>query len=143
MSSQPDRYGTNPALPQYPQQQPYPQQVGYQQTGPQPVPYPHPQAPQGFPVPGQPVMVAQYGPAPQNGAGTGGFVTGLLGLIFVWVPIAGIVLSILGVALSGVGIAKAKRGEANNKGLAIAGLTCGTIALALWVILLVAAASVL
>ncbi|MFC5290304.1 hypothetical protein ACFPM7_24900 [Actinokineospora guangxiensis] len=116
-------------------------------TGPYPVP-PAQQNPQQFAVmppqvvPPQ-VMVAQYGPAPQNGVGTGGFVTGLLGLILFWVPAVGIILAIIGVSLSGVGIAKAKRGEANNKGLATAGLTCGTIALAIWLIMVIAAVSVM
>ncbi|WP_436492153.1 DUF4190 domain-containing protein [Actinokineospora sp. HUAS TT18] len=78
-----------------------------------------------------------YAPAaqPQNGLGTAGFVTGLIGLILFWVPLIGLVLAIIGVSLSGVGLAKANRGEANNKGLAIAGLVCGTVAL---VILLIA-----
>lgn len=93
--------------------------------------------------PQQFAVMAPYGPAPQNGVGTGGFVTGLLGLVFFWAPGIGVILAIIGVSLSGVGIAKAKRGEATNKGLAIAGLTCGIVALAIWLILLMAAVSVL
>ncbi|GAA2964193.1 DUF4190 domain-containing protein [Actinokineospora diospyrosa] len=139
--SQPDPYGQAPA-----QQPGHPvdPNSGQFPVAPPPQAYAGQQpygAQQFAPMPQQ-VVVAQYGPAPQNGPGTGGFVTGLLGLIFVWVPFVGLILAIIGVALSGVGIAKANRGEANNKGLAIAGLTCGAIALATWILLLIAVSSV-
>jgi hypothetical protein len=134
--SMPEPYGQAPAQ--------HPGGVADPNTGPFPVPpaYHAQQNPQQFAAMPPQVMVAQYGPAPQNGVGTGGFVTGLLGLILFWVPAVGIILAIIGVSLSGVGIAKAKRGEANNKGLATAGLTCGTIALAIWLIMVIAAVSV-
>ncbi|CRK59787.1 putative integral membrane protein [Alloactinosynnema sp. L-07] len=109
--SQPGSYGYAPQAPAYPQQG-YPAQAGY------------------------------HGPAaPQNGLGTAGFVTGLLGLILFWVPLIGLVLAIIGVSLSGVGMAKANRGEANNKGLAIAGLVCGVIGVTIWLIAFIAVAS--
>ncbi|GLZ38567.1 DUF4190 domain-containing protein [Actinokineospora sp. NBRC 105648] len=101
----------------------------------------HPQQQVAYPAP-QPQQ-AYYVQAPQNGVGTAGFVTGLLGMLLFFVPLVGIVLSIIGVVLSGVGIGKSGRGQASNRGLAIAGLTCGVIGLAIWLILVIAAASVL
>ncbi|HVK25077.1 MAG TPA: DUF4190 domain-containing protein [Actinokineospora sp.] len=99
-------------------------------------------APQAqYPPQGHPAQPGPYGPTLQNGIGTAGFVTGLLGLILFWVPLIGLVLAIIGVSLSGVGMAKANKGEANNKGLAIAGLVCGVIGLTIWLIAFIAVAS--
>jgi len=70
--------------------------------------------------------------APENGLGTAGFVLGLVGLLFSFLPIVGIIawpLVILGGVLSGVGIARASAGRATNKGLAIAGLVCAGVGL--------------
>jgi hypothetical protein len=82
-----------------------------------------------------------YGPAaqPQNGLGVAGFVLGVVGLVFSFIPIIGIIawpLVIIGLVLSGVGLSKAQKGEANNMGLAVAGLVTSVIGLIvciLWV----------
>ena len=72
-------------------------------------------------------------PAPvkgSNGLATAGFVLGLLGLLGSWIPfhnILGIILGILGVVLAGVGLAKSKKANA-GKGLAIAGIVLGALA---------------
>src|SRR3954447_1534691 len=102
-------------------------------------------APQGYPAQQAQPYGAQYGApqpyatqqpygvppgygypqaAPSNGMGVGGFVTGLLGLIFCWVPWLGVLLSVVGVVLSGVGISQGKKKGAGI-GLAVAGLVCG------------------
>ncbi|MGY1618374.1 hypothetical protein ACI797_16665 [Geodermatophilus sp. SYSU D00691] len=78
---------------------------------------------------------------PGNGLGVAGFVTGLLGLIFCWVPALGILLAVLGVILGGVGIATGKKKGAPT-GLAIAGLVLGVIALIPAIVIISAAASV-
>jgi hypothetical protein len=69
----------------------------------------------------------------------GGFVCGLLGLLFCWIPVFGVILALVGVSLSGAGMSAAKRMHASN-GLAIAGLVCGIIGvlLGLWVSIFVA-----
>ncbi|RJQ83109.1 MmpS family transport accessory protein [Amycolatopsis panacis] len=80
---------------------------------------------------------SQYQPAPQppqpkNGFGTTGFVLGLLGLIFSFIPIIGVVswpLVILGIIFAALGIARARSGKATNKGLAIAGLVLSVLGL--------------
>lgn len=79
-----------------------------------------------------------------NGLGTAGFVLGLVGLLFSWIPFVGIIawfLVIPGAVLSGIGIAKANRGEANNRGLAIAGLVLSIIGLLICIVYVVGMAS--
>jgi hypothetical protein len=70
----------------------------------------------------------------QNGMGVAGFTLGVIGLVFSFIPLIGVVawpLVVLGVILSGVGLGKARRGEANNLGLAVAGLVTSLIGLVL------------
>ena len=64
---------------------------------------------------GQTVIIQQAA-VQKNGAGTAGFVLALLGFIFSWVPVLGIILWILGLIFSLVGVFK------SPKGLAITGL---------------------
>jgi hypothetical protein len=77
--------------------------------------------------------------APRNGIGTAGFVLGLLGLIFSPIPLIGVVawpLVLVGLVLSLVGFSRARRGVANNQGLAIAGIVLSALGLVvciLWV----------
>lgn len=69
---------------------------------------------------------------PRNGVGTAGFVLGLVGLLFSFIPIVGVVawpLVILGLVLSLVGLARANKGVATNKGLAIAGAVLSALGL--------------
>lgn len=74
-----------------------------------------------------------YGPPPakgSNGLATAGFVLGLLGLLSSWIPvlnIVGIILGVIGVVLAAIGLAKARKVNA-GKGLAIAGLVLGSLA---------------
>ena len=101
------------------------------------------QAQPGYPQQGyapQPVFV-QAPAQPGNGLGVAGFVTGLLGLIFCWVPALGITLALLGVILGGVGIATGKKKGAPT-GLAIAGLVLGIIALIPAIVIISAVSSV-
>ena len=69
-------------------------------------------------------------PKGSNGLATAGFVLGLLGLLTCWIPvlnILGIILGILGVVLAAVGLTKSKK-VATGKGLAIAGIVLGVLA---------------
>lgn len=91
--------------------------------------------------------MTQYAPTPpqmpatkpSNGLGTAGFVVGLIGLLFSFIPLIGVVawpLVILGIIFSAIGISKATKGRATNKGLAIAGLVvsiAGLVVCILWV----------
>jgi hypothetical protein len=66
--------------------------------------------------------------------GTAALVVGVVALVLavllIFFPIA-FILGILAVIFGAVGIGRANRGEANNKGHAMAGLACGAIALLL------------
>ena len=77
------------------------------------------------------------GQPPRNGLGTAGFVLGLVGLVFSFVPIIGIVawpLVIVGLVLSIIGIARASSGKATNKGLAIAGAVLSVVGLVICIL---------
>jgi len=82
----------------------------------------------------------QHTVAPSNGLGTAGFVVGLIGLVFAFIPVIGVIawpLVILGIIFSAVGISKAAKGRATNKGLAIAGLVvsiAGFVVCVLWTV---------
>ncbi|WP_282772746.1 MULTISPECIES: DUF4190 domain-containing protein [Saccharomonospora] len=68
---------------------------------------------------------------PRNSLGTAGFVLGLVGLVFSFIPLVGVTawpLVIIGLTLSAVGIAKARKTKA-PKGLAIAGTILSAIGL--------------
>ena len=90
-----------------------------------------------------PVMVVPQ----SNGLATSGFVVSLIGLVFSIIPVIGVIAWILapiGVVLSAVGISAAGKNGGVGKGLAIAGLVLGMVALAicvLWVVGLSSASS--
>jgi hypothetical protein len=95
-------YGAYPGYP--PQQQPY----GY---GPYPG-YP-PQPYGGYPAPP---------PSPKNGLGIASLVVAIIGLLTLF---GGIVLGIVAIVLGFLGRARVKRGEADNGGVAVAGIVLG------------------
>lgn len=75
----------------------------------------------------------------RNGPGTAGFVLGLLGLVLSFIPVVGLVawpLVVAGLALGLFGLVRIFRGEADNKGLAIAGVAlsaAGLVVCVAWV----------
>jgi hypothetical protein len=92
-------------------------------------------------------QLAPAPPVPRNGLGTAGFVVGLIGLVFSPIPIIGVVawpLVILGLIFSLVGFSRARKGQATNKGLAVAGIVLSAIGLViciLWVAVFTKAAT--
>ncbi len=86
-------------------------------------PYPYPAAGQypGYPPPG----VAS---APRNGMGIAALVVAIAGIVTALSVIGGVVLGIVAVILGFVGRGRAKRGEADNGGVAIAGIVLGALA---------------
>jgi hypothetical protein len=87
------------------------------------------------PMPPSPPM-----PAPaqlKNGLGTAGFVLGLVGLIFAFIPIIGVIawpMVILGLIFGIVGTLRANRGQASNKGLAITAVVLSVLGLVICVV---------
>lgn len=75
----------------------------------------------------------QIAPRQVNGMGIAGFVLALVGAVFFWCPILDAILSLLAVIFSGFGMRK------EPKGLAIAGLVIGLIALVVGVIITIVA----
>lgn len=76
-------------------------------------------------------------PPPRNGLGTAGFVLGLLGLLFSFVPVVGVVawpLVVVGLTLALFGLVRANRGQADNKGLAVAGIALSALGLVVCVL---------
>ena len=108
------------ANPPYPPSAPVPQQPwGTQQ-------YPvQPYAP-------QPVYVAQpyaaYQPLATSGMAVAGMVVGIVALVLFWVPFVDLVLGFLAIGLSWGGMVQADRPGYTGKGMGIAGLVCGIIA---------------
>lgn len=89
-------------------------------------------------APGNPPDGGQYSapggygqnPAPpRNGFGIAALVLGLLALVLSWTIIGGIVLGLLALIFGLLGRARAKRGEATNGGLSVAGIVLGSLGL--------------
>jgi hypothetical protein len=91
--------------------------------------------PQGYAAPHQGQL--------KNGMGTAALVLGILGIVLFFFPYISVILALLGVIFGGIGIQRANRGEANNKGMAIAGLVCGIVGLVISIILLIAIGSII
>jgi Domain of unknown function (DUF4190) len=76
----------------------------------------------------------------RNGAGTAALVIGVVALVLavliIFFPLAGL-LGIVAAIFGAVGIGRANRGEADNKGHAVAGVVTGLIALAIAAVLAV------
>ena len=103
-------------------------QGGYGQQG-------HPQA--YGPAYGQPGYGGDQGPA-RNGLGIAALVVGVIALLLFWIPFLGLLLGLVALVLGFLGRGRAKRGEATNGGMALAGIVLGAIGLLvglLWVAL--------
>ncbi len=83
------------------------------------------------------------GTRPRNGFGVTALVLGLLALVLFWTIVGGIVFGILALIFGLLGRARAKRGEATNGGLSVAGMVLGIIGLLLTIGLVAFAASLL
>lgn len=98
-------------------------QPGYQQPVYLPTPYPATGLPpQTYPAP------YYAAPQPQNGLGTAALVLGIIGaaLFFaIWPPV---ILGVLAIVFGAVGLGRVKRGAATNRGVAMAGLVLGIVA---------------
>jgi len=106
---------------------------GTSQTGPpypyhEPYPYQPAAFPGGYPLPppygGYPPRAA----VPKNGLGIASLVLAVIGLLSVATVFAPIGLGVVAAILGFLGHARAKRGTANNGGVAIAGIVLGGLA---------------
>ena len=101
---------------------PFPPAGGY----PPPYPYPYP-----YGMPGVPV------PPPRNGLGTGSLILGIIAVLLSCTVFGGLLGGLIAVVLGIVGLLRVKRAEANNRGVAIAGIALGGLAILLSAAILV------
>jgi hypothetical protein len=100
------------------------------QHNPPPYPYPPGPYPSAYPPP-----VPQYPPfappsrGPRNGLGTASLVLAVIALLCVWSVFGGVILGAVAVVQGIVAHRRVRRGEANNGGVAIAGIVLGGIAI--------------
>lgn len=94
---------------------------------------------QGAPYGGYPPAYGQERPK-RNGLGIAALVLGILSIVLFFTVIGGIVLGIAAIVLGFIGRGRAKRGEASNGGMAIAGILTGLIGILIPVGIAVAAA---
>ncbi|MFJ1609740.1 DUF4190 domain-containing protein [Streptomyces sp. NPDC088253] len=111
--------------------------------GPGQIPYGYGYGYPAYPAPGAGYPGAPgYGwpmmhPVPSNGMGTAGLVLGIISaVVFCLWPVA-IILGILAVTFGVLGRRKARRGEADNPGQALAGIICGAVGIALGIAMIV------
>lgn len=92
---------------------------------------PPPQQPYGG-YPGYPGYPGYAGPPqsePKNGLGLAALILAIIGLLLCWSVAGGIVLGLVAVILGFLGRGRVKRGEADNGGVAIAGIALGFVAI--------------
>ena len=81
-----------------------------------------------------------FPPNPGKGLGVAGMVLGIVGLVFLWLFYIGIPCALVGLILSAVGYKKSKDAGMPG-GMAVAGLVCSIIALAVCIICAIAIAA--
>ncbi|WP_374985602.1 DUF4190 domain-containing protein [Streptomyces fradiae] len=79
---------------------------------------------------------AAWGPGPANGLGIAAMVIGIVSLVMCWAYGLGIVLGVLALVFGIIGRKRVQRGEANNAGMATAGIVTGVIGIVLGVVIL-------
>ncbi|MEU8622611.1 DUF4190 domain-containing protein [Streptomyces sp. NPDC048623] len=94
---------------------------GYPPASPVPAPSPYPGYGAGYS--GQP----GWGQQPSNGLGTAAMVLGIIAVAGFCAYGLGSILGILALIFGVIGLKKANRGEATNRGMAIAGIVLGAI----------------
>ena len=106
------------------------------QYGAYPGGYPPPPPPPYGGYPGYPGYSGYPGPPqsePKNGLGLAALILAIIGLLLCWSVAGGIVLGVVAVILGFLGRGRVKRGEADNGGVAIAGIAAApTIVAAIW-----------
>lgn len=86
---------------------------------------------------GQPAQYAQ-GMQPSNGIATAGGIVGIIAAALLWFPYIGLILGIIGVVLGAVGLSRSNRLHGAGKGMSIAGIVCGGVALIINVLFIAA-----
>jgi hypothetical protein len=93
----------------------------------------------GDPYGGNPYGGNPYGSPPvqpRNGLGVAALVLGIIAILSSWTVVGGILLGIGAIVCGLLGRGRAKRNEANNGGLALAGLVTGAIGLIIGIVMI-------
>ena len=93
------------------------------------------------PPPGRPGGYGSPAAAKRNGFGVAALVLGILALLLSWTVVGGVLLGIAAIVFGVLGRGRAKRGEADNGGLALAGLVLGVLGLLAAAALVIAGAA--
>jgi hypothetical protein len=96
-----------------------------------PPPPPYGPYPGSYPPP-PPQPYAGYAPpsiGPKNGLGIAALVVAIIGLVFCWTVVGGVILGFIAIILGFVARGRVKRGQATNSGVAIAGIVLGFLAI--------------
>ncbi|HWU07845.1 MAG TPA: DUF4190 domain-containing protein [Streptomyces sp.] len=121
-----------PAPPVGPNGPGQPGQYGYPAApaAPASASYGYPAAP-SYGYPGYPGYGGQqpWGPAPANGLGIAAMVLGIIAVVGFCMWGIGIILGILALIFGIIGRGRAKRGEATNGGMALAGIILGSVSI--------------
>ncbi|MEU9359251.1 DUF4190 domain-containing protein [Streptomyces sp. NPDC048301] len=134
-------YGPVPAPPVGPNGPGDSGQYGYP-GAPASAAYGYPAAPAapsaGYGYPGYPGYAGQqpWGPAPANGLGIAAMVLGIIAVVGFCMWGLGIILGILALIFGIIGRGRAKRGEATNGGMALAGIILGSVSIVIGAVFL-------
>ena len=123
----PEEYNLYPPQPQYGQQQYGQQQPQYGQ---------YPQSPPAYPPAGYSVPPATAGQGNGNIFGLLAMIFGIISLPLMFCCYLGVPFGIAAIVLGILGNQRVSSGQANNKGMALAGIICGAAGIALLVILI-------
>ncbi len=90
-----------------------------------------------------PAGSAEYAPPahPRNGIGITALVLGIVAVVASITVIGGVLLGIIAIVLGFIGRSRAKKGQATNGGVALAGIITGALGLVLSIVLVVAGAA--
>src|SRR4051794_41287800 len=108
-----------------------PQAAGPSQPMPPPPTPQYGSYPASYPPP-PPQPYSGFAPpltGPRNGLGVAALVIAIIGLVFCWSVIGGVILGIAAVIIGFVARGRVKRGEATNGGVAIGGIVLGFLAI--------------
>jgi hypothetical protein len=143
-SDKPDSPSGGPETPRTGPEQPPPAPPHYGAPGGYPPPYPYqPGAyqPGGYPGSYPPPPPAPYSggfsappTGPKNGLGIAALIIAIVALVSVWSVFGGIILGIVAVVIGFAARGRVKRGEANNGGIALAGILLGFLAIIVGII---------
>ncbi|MFJ1591529.1 DUF4190 domain-containing protein [Kitasatospora albolonga] len=77
-----------------------------------------------------------WGPAPANGLGIAAMVLGIISVVGFCLYGVNIILGILALIFGLIGLGRAKRGEATNRGMAVAGIILGAVGMVVGAVIL-------